>query len=216
MLKLGFENDIDNFLSQPRIAKIQFDGFKVKYALNYSLKDKKKLFEVFKSIDAYFKNGYYKGPNNLQDLLNPKKEKTINKPKPVASSKKKSKKPKKNAIVQKQSDRNKKREIEIKPRKAPKHSAKYYSFIRLKQTFLSKGLKIKDIAEYYHFNDLVFFANMKLAFKKLKKDDDIKEEHLRFINNKLLEDLEKNKIDKETIVSKNPKTPPNYYKTFRG
>lgn len=215
-MESSFKEDINKFLMQPHIAKAQFIAFKLKYSLKYNDKDKKLLLKTFKIIDTHFKNGYYSGPSKLSEILNPKKKKKdTNKPNPIATKKKKNKRikpPKPKKTTSKVSVKTK--EDVINKIKDLKHKRKHYRFTKYKRLFLNKDLKIDDIADYYHYNQNRFLREMMNGFPSIKGSHKIHEHHIRYIINNLLDKLEKNKADKETIVTKNPKTKPNYFKVI--
>ncbi|MEQ5792243.1 hypothetical protein J4E06_14340 [Muricauda sp. NFXS6] len=207
-----FDNKIEQFLAQPKIAKAQFDAFKASIIQQGQEKDKEYLKRIFDSVERKFKNGYLKGPTTLKKALKNKDSQSKSKGnRLLAKSKAKS-----GADASSKSKRKKIKEPNIKPRKSPKYSDEYYRLKKLKQIFFGNNLTIADIADYYHYNQNWFLSDLKPAFKNIRLSDSIKESHLIYIANNLKNQLEANKKDKETIITKTAKTKPNYYKTYRG
>lgn len=63
-----YTNEIENFLAQPKIAKAQFEAFKMSIIQQSQSKDKEKLKRIFNSVEKKFKNGYLKGPVTLKSI----------------------------------------------------------------------------------------------------------------------------------------------------
>lgn len=123
------------------------------------------------------------------------------------SKAKKLEKEKNDAIEKK---RKKKEYLIAKTKK--RHNSEYYRLLKLKRTFLMKECNLSDLCDYYFIKESWVLSELLKHFPEVKMSDKVNLEHLRYISENLYETLCEVKKYGETIVSKNPKTKPNYYK----
>jgi len=224
-MDFGFKKDIENFLNQPEITKEQFDVFKVKYCLSYNLNDKKKLLSLFRKLEKHFENGVYTGPKNFTDIF-----KTKNRTSSISVDQKKKKKGKNNAQKKKDLERKLNLAIErkkdpnyelkipehIKPktkaRKTRKHPDSYYHLLKLKRVFLNKNVTLREFASELKYDKGYYLEELKKQFPDITLDSKLTEEHLKHGLEDFYYDYVYLQNELNDIVTKLPKTKPNYYK----
>jgi|GEM_PF-5177819 len=230
-MDFGFQDDIENFLNQPKITKLQFDEFKLQYCLKYNLKDKNKLLFLFKKLENHFVEDIYNGPKNIINVLdfNVSKSDKSHSKKLIKQGVKK-KKGKNNVQKKKAFEKKIKLSIsnwknknyqakileQIKPKKGltkiKKHPDSHYHLLKLKRVFLKSDITLRKFAKELRYEKEYYLAQLQKEFPNVTLDTILTEEHLKYGIEDFYYDYLYLQNDLKNIVTKLPKTKPNYYK----
>ena len=186
----------NNLKTDEEITKILSEKLQIRNKINKKIVSKKEVLpNKSKSVKIEEKLKFEGRTVKLSELLS-----KINK-------KKKLEKEKKDAIEKR---RKKKENLIAKNKK--RRSADYYRLLKLKRTFLKRDCNLIELCDYYFIKESWVLIKLKERFPEVKISDKVSLEHLTYISENLYVTLCRVKKHSETIVTKNPKTKPNYYK----
>ena len=201
---------LDRFLKQERIFEPQYKSFQVKLVatVGNDINTKNYLIGCFKLISGFFKDGVYIGKKTIDELKNPHNTKE------KATQKSSLKIAKINTEKLKQiTTKKEKKEKYIVPPSKNKLTAKEAILLKLKIEYVRKKYTILSFAEELQFDKESLLEVIKsCGFKDLNYQSLITIDHIAPISEQVFDKRNKIMAYESEVVSKNPKTKPNYFK----
>ncbi len=200
---------LDKFLQQERIFDPQYKAFQAKMitTIGNDLNTKNYLFACFKLTSGSFKDGVYHGKRTIEELKNPQKPKEKVKPKSTINNKISKKK------APLTSSKKKIKPKYVVPPSKNRISPEEAILLRQKRMYVNTPHSLSQFAEILQFElESLIDVLHSCGFENLDGNKLITIDHIIPISEQVFDQHNKIISFETEVVSKTPKTKPNYFK----